>query len=173
LQRTSLLTSDYVLQITTGRSTDGQEHDFDLSYHNYGAQHADGAFAPYTGFPKRDGYELLTENRAAHVSGDFHTKFVMDEGKEMNVWVLGGAKPSQVFTGLGLGPHLTVKIPYTIVRRHGTAAHFVAVFEPGPTEAKIASVTSTADGTIHIRSSKWEDTIAIGEKVAYHREVLR
>ena len=169
LQRTSLLTSEYVLEITTGKSTDGKEHDFDLSYHNYGVQHADGTFEPYTGFPKRDGYELLTDNRTTHATGEFHTRFVMDGGKEMNMWVLGGDKPSEVFTGLGLGPHLTVKIPYTIVRRHGAAAKFITVLEPGPTEANIVSVTSTADGTIHIRSSKWEDTIAIGEKVAYRR----
>ena len=169
LQKTVLLTSDYVLQVTTGKSTDGKEHDFDLSYHNYGVQHADGTFEPYSGFPQRDGYQHLTDNRTARVTGDFHTKFVMDEGKEMNVWVLGNGKPSQVFIGLGLGPHLTVKVPYTLVRRHGASARFVAVFEPGPTQAKIVSISSAADGTIHIRSTQWEDTIAIGEKVAYRR----
>jgi hypothetical protein len=172
LQKTALLTSDYVLQVTTGKSTDGKEHDFDLSYHNYGVQHADGTFAPYTGFPQRDGYQHLTENQTARVTGDFHTKFVMDGGKEMNLWVLGSGNPSQVFTGLGLGPHLTVKIPYTIVRRHGAAARFVAVLEPGPARAKIMSVTNSPDGTIRIRSSKWEDTIAIGEKVVYHRQAI-
>jgi hypothetical protein len=103
------------------------------------------------------------------MAGDFHTKFVMDEGKEMNVWILGDGKLSQVFTGLGLGPHLTVKVPYTIVRRHGTSARFVAVFEPGPTQAKIVGIVSTADGTLHIRSTRWEDSIAIGEKVSYTR----
>jgi hypothetical protein len=169
LQRTSLLTSDYVLEVTTGKSTDGKEHDFDLSYHNYGVQHADGNFAPYASFPQRDGYQHLSENRMAHIDGEFHTRFVMEAGKEMNVWVLGGEKTSQVFTGLGLGPKLTVKVPYTIVRRHGTAASFVAVFEPGPADAKIVSVAKAADGTIHIRSAKWEDTISLGEKISYHR----
>ncbi len=169
LQRTALLTSDYVLEVTTGRSTDGKEHDFDLSYHNYGVQHADGTFAPYNGFPQRDGYQHLTENQTAHIDGDFHTRFDMEGGKEMNLWVLGSGSPTQVFTGLGLGPHLLVKVPYTIVRRYGTAARFVVVLEPGPARAKIVNVTSAADGSLHIRSEKWEDTIAIGEKVAYHR----
>jgi hypothetical protein len=169
LQRISLLTSEYVLEVTTGKATDGKEHDFDLSYHNYGVQHADGAFAPYTGFPQRDGYQHLTENRTAQLTGDFRTKFAMDEGKEMNVWVPGDGNTSQVFTGLGLGPHLTVKVPYTIIRRHGAAVRFVAVFEPGPVQAGILKVTSAADGTIHIRSTQWEDSIGIGEKVTYHR----
>ncbi len=65
--------------------------------------------------------------------------------------------------------HLTVKVPYTIVRRHGTEARFVAVFEPGPTQAKIVNMSSAADGTIHIHSTQWEDAIAMAEKVSYHR----
>jgi oligo-alginate lyase len=169
LQRTALLTSEYALEITVGKSTDGNEHDFDLSYHNYGVQHADGTFSPYSGFPQKEGYQHLTENQSARIPGDFHTRFVMDEGKEMNVWVLGDGNPNQVFTGLGLGPHLTVKIPYTIVRRHGASARFVAIFEPGPTQSKIVNVTTAADGTIHIRSTKWEDAISAGEKVSYRR----
>jgi hypothetical protein len=169
LQKTVLLTSEYVLEVTTGKSTDGKEHDFDLSYHNYGVQQANGNFEQYAGFPERDGYQHLSDNRTAQMTGDFHTKFVMDKGKEMNVWVLGDGKPSQVFTGLGLGPQLTVKIPYTIVRRHGAAVRFVAVFEPGPTEAKIVKISSDGDGTIHIRSAQWEDTVAIGDAISYHR----
>jgi len=171
LQRTSVLTSDYVLEITTAKSTDGKEHDFDWNYHNYGVQHADGTFAAYSGFPQKDGYQHLEQNQTAAISGDLHTEFVMDKDHEMNVWVLGGGVQSQVFTGLGLGPDLPVKIPYVIVRRHGVEARFVAVLEPGPAAAGIVSVTS-AGGKIRIMSAKWEDTIEPGEKIAYHRVSL-
>jgi len=171
LQRTSLLTSDYVLEITTGRSTDGKEHDFDLSYHNYGVEHPDGEFAAYSGFPKRDGYQILMNNQVAHLAGDFHTDFEMPEGKSMNVWVLGDGKTDEVFTGLGLGPQLVHKIPYFIVRHHDLATKFVAVLQPGPTEANIVGVTN-ADGLITIKSTKWEDTIQLGSKITYHRAAL-
>jgi len=171
LQRTSLVTSDYVLELTTGRSTDGKAHDFDLSYHNYGVEHADGEFSAYSGFPQRDGYQILSKNQVAHVPGDFHTKFEMDDGKSMNVWVLGDGKTDEVFTGLGLGPQLVHKIPYFIVRHHDLSTQFVAVMQPGPTTAKIVSVTS-ADGSIKIKSSQWEDTIQLGSPIAYRRTAL-
>jgi len=55
---------------------------------------------------------------------------------------------------------------------HGTMARFVAVFKPGPAQARIVTVANAADGTIHIRTPKWEDTVAVGEKVAYHRQAI-
>jgi hypothetical protein len=171
LQRTSIVTSDYVLEITQAKSTDGEAHDFDWNYHNFGVQHPDGPFSSYSNFPQRDGYQNLTENQSATISGDFHTMFAMDKDRQMDVWVLGGESPMQVFTGLGPGPDLRVKVPYTIVRRHGTSARFIAVLQPGPAAAKIMNITD-ADGVIHIRTSKWEDTIEPGAAIAYHRVAL-
>ena len=172
LQRTSIVTSDYVLEITTAKSTDGKEHDFDWNYHNFGVQHADGAFAPYAGFPDRDGYMNLTDNQSAAIEGNFHSAFTMDKDRTMNLWVLGSASQSRVFTGMAPGPDLRVKVPYTIVRRHGASAQFIAVLEPGTTtSAKISSVKSEG-GKIHIRGAAWEDTIEIGAKVTYHHVAL-
>jgi len=171
LQRTSIVTSDYVLEITTAKSTDGQPHDFDWNYHNYGTQQAEGSFTPYTGFPKGAGYENLIANQSATVAGDIRSTFTMDKGRTMQVWMLAADQPSLVLTGVGPGPDLRVKIPYLIVRRHGAEARFVTVLEPGPDAAKIASVTESGDA-VHIRSQKWEDTITLGVKIAYHRTAL-
>lgn len=173
LQRTSILTSDYVLEITTGKATDGQPHDFDWNYHNYGTQQPEGSFAPYSGFPKGAGYENLNDNQSATVAGAIRSTFTMDKGRTMQVWMLAANpgnvdQPSQVITGLAPGPDLRVKVPYLIVRRHGAAARFVTVLEPGPDAARIVSVTESGDA-VHIRSAKWEDTITLGAKVAYHR----
>ena len=76
-----------------------------------------------------------------------------------------------MITGLGPGPDLRVKVPYVIVRRHGTAAEFVAVLEPGSGSAKVVGV-SEKDGKIVVRSAKWEDTIETGTKVGYKRVAL-
>ncbi len=168
LQRTSILTSDYIVEITTAKSTDGKEHDFDWNYHNFGVQHADGTFAPYSGFPQRDGYQHLSENQSAEIAGDVHSVFKLENGSEMNLWMLGDGKASQVFTGVAPSHNLRIKAPYIIVRRHGDSARFVAVLAPGPAAAKIMSITDT-NGEIHVRSPKWEDTIVPGAKVAYHR----
>jgi hypothetical protein len=84
------------------------------------------------------------------------------------VWVVNNGSPAQVITGLGPGPDLKVKIPYILVRRHAASAKFIALLEPGPAEAKITSITND-NGTIHIRSAKWEDTIELGGKIAYRR----
>lgn len=169
LQRTSIVTSDYVLEITRAKSTDNAQHNFDWNYHNYGAQRAEGSFSPYAGFPQKDGYDNLTENQSAIISGDIQTKFAIDSNREMNVWMLGSGA-SQVFTGLAPGPDLKEKIPYIIVRRHSVSAEFIAVLQPGPAAAKIVSLTN--DGKIHIKSQKWEDTIDPAAKITYHRTAL-
>ncbi|MDR3793038.1 MAG: heparinase II/III family protein [Terracidiphilus sp.] len=172
VERSSILTSDYVVEITRAKSTDGKAHDFDWNYHNFGTQAAEGEFKPYTGFPARDGYQMLTENKTATLAGDFRTTFTMDKGRTMRVWMPGGEGASQVFTGFGPGPDLRVKIPYAIVRRHGTEAEFVAVFEPSVTSTlKIQSFTRNGN-TFKIRGAVFEDTIELGEKVAYRHVAL-
>jgi hypothetical protein len=171
LQRTSVVTADYVLEITTAQSIDGKEHDFDWNYHNFGVQHGDGDFASYSGFPHGAGYDNLTENKSATVTGDFHTSFAMDKNRQMDVWMLGESGSSTVFTGLGPGPDLRVKVPYVIVRRHGRSAEFFTVLEPGTAGSGGLKVTRDASG-VHIESSKWIDTIEPRTKVTYHR-VLR
>jgi hypothetical protein len=172
VERSSILTSDYVVEITRARSTDGKAHDFDWNYHNFGTQAAEGEFKPYTGFPARDGYKVLTENKTATVAGEFRTTFTMDKGRTLRVWMLGGEGASQVFTGFGPGPDLRVKIPYAIVRRHGTEAEFVALFEPSAVSAlKIQSFTRNGN-KLKIRGAAFEDTITLGEKVGYSHVAL-
>ena len=168
LQRTSVVTADYVLEISTAESTDGKEHDFDWNYHNFGVQHADGDFSPYAGFPKKNGYDNLTENQSATIAGDIHTSILMDKDRQMDVWMLGEGGSSQMFTGVGPGPDLRVKVPYTIVRRHGTSTEFITVLQPGPAGTKSLKITKDASG-IHIKSAEWEDTIEPRTKVTYKR----
>lgn len=171
LRRTSMVTSDYVLEITTGHATDGKEHDFDLSYHNYGTEHPDGVFQPYSGFPQRDGYQILSANQVARLAGDFHTVFAMEEGRSMNAWVLGDGQEHEVFTGLGLGPELVHKVPYFIVRHRGLDTVFVTVLQPGPTATPLQSLRRDGKG-ITIRSAAWEDRIELGPTLSYHRTAL-
>jgi len=172
VQRTSILTSTYIVEITRAKSTDGKPHDFDWNYHNFGTQAAEGSFQPYSGFPQTDGYQLLTGNQTATLPGDFKTTFTMDKGRTLRLWMLADTAPTQVFTGFGPGPDLRVKIPYAIARRHGTAAEFVTLFEPGATSAlKIGSITRQGN-TLKVHAATFEDTIELGDKISYHHLAL-
>jgi hypothetical protein len=172
VRRTSIVTSNYALEVTTAKSTDDKAHDFDWNYHNFGAQQAEGSFAAYAGFPQRDGYQELTENQTATIAGDFRTVFTMDKGRTLRLWMLAGTEPTQVFTGFGPGSDLRVKIPYAIVRRHGTEAEFVTLFEPSASATlKIQSITR-AGNKLRIRGAGFEDTIELGEKIAYRHVAL-
>lgn len=171
VQRTSIMTSGYILEITHAKSTDGKVHDFDWNYHNYGTQKVEGNFMPYSGFPQRDGYQMLTENKTATVAGDFKTTFTMEKDRTLRVWMLAGGA-TQVFTGFGPGPDLRVKIPYDIARRHGNEAEFVTLFEPGITASiKIQSFTRKGN-RIYISGAAFEDTIELGDKVTYRHVAL-
>jgi oligo-alginate lyase len=171
LQRTSVVTSDYVLEITTAQSTDGKERDFDWNYHNFGKQQADGSFAPYNDFPKGNGYDNLTDNQSGDVTSGLHSVFTMDGDRTMNLWVLGDGTETKAITGVGPGPDLRVKVPYVIVRRHGKNEKFVALMAPGP-GPQIVNFTSEG-GVIRIKTAKWEDAIELGAKVSYHRKTIQ
>ena len=172
LRRTEIVTDAYILEITHGHSTDGKEHDFDWTYHNYGAQTADGDFQSYAGFPQQDGYQMLTDNKSANIAGDVRTKFTMDKGRALRVWMLKGAGASEVFTGTAPGPDLRVKIPYIIVRRHGADAEFVTLFEPSRNDSyKVRSFTQEGN-SITIRGAGFEDSVLVGDKINYHHAAL-
>ena len=78
LRRTMVLTPDYILDVFSVRSNDGAEHQFDWVYHNYGVASTDLPLQPYTAFPKSDGYQHLTENRAAVTDGPWQAYFDMN-----------------------------------------------------------------------------------------------
>lgn len=168
LARTTILTSDYVLEIDTAESKDGKPHDFDWNYHNYGTQKVDGTFVPYAGFRHDNGYDLLRDNKTGDVTQGLHSLFTMEGNRTLNVWVMADGSHTQAFTGTGFGQDMRVGIPYLIVRRHGVSAKFITLLEPGP-GAKILSFTVEGN-TIHLRSDRWEDTFELGDQVKYHRK---
>jgi hypothetical protein len=77
LQRTLVLTSNYLLDITTAKSLDGASHKFDWIYHNYGAASSDMAMQPYTALPKSEGYQHLTQVTATTTDNLWQANFDM------------------------------------------------------------------------------------------------
>ncbi len=79
LERTVFLTPEYALDSFGARSTDGAEHRFDWVYHNYGTAATPLPLAPYSEFPSSNGYQHLTENRAALTADAWQVSFDMNE----------------------------------------------------------------------------------------------
>ena len=82
LRRMMLHTADYLLDVFHVTSNDGAEHQFDWIYHNYGILETDLPLQPYSGFPHTDGYQHLTENRAATTSSTWRVHFDMNSDLE-------------------------------------------------------------------------------------------
>jgi len=78
LVRTLILTSDYLLDLFEVRSRDDREHLFDWVYHNYGQLSSSLALAPYEAFPKAEGYQHLSEARAAVTAQHWQADFDMN-----------------------------------------------------------------------------------------------
>lgn len=78
LERTIYLTADYAVDVFAARSLDGQPHNFDWVYHNYGRAATALPLEPYSAFPKSNGYQHLTGTRAAVTSGDWQMTFDMN-----------------------------------------------------------------------------------------------
>jgi len=170
LTRTTILTSDYVLEVSSAQATDGKPHDFDWNYHNFGTQKAEGSFTPWSGFPTGNGYEDLTATQTADATRGLHSTFTLTPQRTMNVWLMADGTHTQAFTGTAPGPDLRVPIPFLIARRHGQSARFIALYQPGPT-APVLDFTADGD-RIHIRTAHWEDTFTLGAHIQYNRKPL-
>ncbi len=79
LERTLILTPEYAVDVFDARSTDGAAHRFDWVYHNYGRLSSPLALAPYSAFPAANGYQHLSQTRAATTSKAWQAGFDMSD----------------------------------------------------------------------------------------------
>ena len=160
IERTMVLTPAYALDIVDARSTDSAVHQFDWLYHNFGTVSVAGLpLEPYTKLPAANGYQHLTKTRAAAVAGDWQVDFTQP-GSNLRVHMLG-SDGTTVVIGQGLGPDLRVPVPFVMARRRGTAAHFVALYEPSTAAPSIRSFRETSPGIFTIVTASSTEKIRI------------
>ncbi|MBI3680953.1 MAG: heparinase II/III family protein [Acidobacteria bacterium] len=75
LERTLLVTADYLLDVFRADAADARPRKLDWVYHNFGSLEAGLAMTPYNEFPKQNGYQHLTENRAVETAGPWQVRF--------------------------------------------------------------------------------------------------
>jgi len=84
LERALILTSDYAVDVFEARSLDGAEHRFDWVYHNYGKLSMPLRLEPYSSFPSTNGYQHLSQTRAAPTGAAWQAGFDMNELENPN-----------------------------------------------------------------------------------------
>ncbi len=80
LQRTMLLTPEYVVILDHCASSDGKPHTFDWAYHNAGTETLPSlaALAPWTGNPNANGYGHLLNVQSGETANEIDVRFVAD-----------------------------------------------------------------------------------------------
>lgn len=79
LLRTLIVSTDYVLDRFRVRATDGQAHNLDWVYHNFGTLVTTLPLTPYAGFPSKNGYQHLDNPQAVVTDSDWQATFEMKE----------------------------------------------------------------------------------------------
>jgi len=79
LVRTLLLTPEYLVDLFEARARDGRPHRYDWVYHNYGALSSPLPLELYTAFPKSEGYQHLSNARAAVTGHAWQANFDMNQ----------------------------------------------------------------------------------------------
>jgi hypothetical protein len=151
LERTLVHTADYTLDVFTARSTDSTSHQFDWIYHNYGAIATAPPLEPFQFAEQTNGYQHLTGTKSAKADREWQVDFM-----KLRVRMIGESGTT-VVTGEGLGPDLRVAVPFVLARRTGSAARFVALYEPG---TAVGSFGAAGD-IITVQSEKWRDEISV------------
>jgi len=159
LERTMVLTRDYLLDVVSVRSTDGASHKFDWFYHNAGSLTTPLPLLPFSGLPGANGYQHLTETRTA-ITGDPWTARFAQPGADLVLEMLGSPE-SRIVTGDGLGPDLQVPVPFVMVRREGQSARFAAVYLPAAEGKPLKSFRALSDTEYEIETSASKDRVVI------------
>ena len=87
-----------------------------------------------------------------------------------------GTPTSEFFTGTAPGQDLRVAVPFVLVRRSGIAAEFITLLVPSAS-AEVddpegaLTVEHRTLGVIVVHGSRFVDTIQLGEKLSYRREM--
>jgi hypothetical protein len=159
LERLFVHTAGYTLDVFTAAATDGKEHRFDWIYHNAGAVSSPLALAPYTGLPKANGYQHLSDPRATDTVSDWAATFTQKDSA-MRLRMLG-EPGTTVVLGHGLGEDLSVPVPFALARRRGATARFVTLLEPAQGDSRIRSFRLVAPDTVRVESAAGVDDIVI------------
>ncbi len=75
LRRTLLVTAEYAVDLAEAAALDGGTRQFDWVYHNNGILETDLPLSAFDGFPQANGYQHLTENRAAETDEAWQVRF--------------------------------------------------------------------------------------------------
>jgi hypothetical protein len=90
----------------------------------------------------------------------------------MHLWVLGAGSATKVLSGVGLGPDLTVPVPYVMARRTGKSTAFVALMEPFVETPVVKQFQRISNDVYLVEGPDWKDTITVGAKVAIQHQPL-
>jgi hypothetical protein len=85
IERTLILNDDYWLDVTRAATLDRNPHSYDWVYHNPGIILSSLPLAPYSAFPKDNGYNHLANTRAATSGADWQATW--DSAGYGSIWV--------------------------------------------------------------------------------------
>jgi hypothetical protein len=160
IERTLVLTANYLLDIVTAHSTDGVSHKFDWFYHNFGTLTTAIPLLPFDGLlPHENGYQHLTQTESDMTGHDWQASFTQP-GANLRLEMLGAAD-TRIVTGEGLGPDLRVPVPFVMVRREGTSARFVALYVPYRDSSPVKGFHAVGDTEFEVYMSYSRDRISI------------
>lgn len=152
LQRTLVHTDRYTLDLFDVHPTDGAEHQIDWVYHNYGRLSPDLLRDEAIPPP----YAHLSNTTGELTAKGWRALFVQEKSRTF-VHMLG-EQGTTVVQGLGLGPDLTVPVPFVMARRRARFTRFVSVLSPENLDiARAENGDLTVGGTdkIHVEPGRF------------------
>ena len=159
IERLLVHTADYALDVVDVATTDGATHRIDWVYHNAGTVTSPLGLTKYAAFPAVNGYQYLTETRAAVTNVAWDATFAQaDCGVRLHML---GADGTTVVLGNGLGQDLTVPVPFAMARRTGRATRFVTVIEPFRATSQVRDARLVRPDVIEVVTPKGVDEIVV------------
>ena len=197
LQRTMLLTPNYVLIIDRCKSTDGKPHTFDFAYHNIGTESVGGSvdMQPYS-FTGTNGYQHLSHVKRGSTSDLLTVRFVTEKKQSDEAHSDSNSTPAtldsaprlasddrpmhadlqlqmlaspgtELLTGDAPTRSSQVPVPFIIARRSGKETSFITLLGVSQEPASGLRLTRRQDGQLQIEAAHWVDTFSDSQSPTY------
>ncbi len=164
ITRSLALTPDYWLDVMRVMALDGKPHRIDWVYHDAGNLSTPLTLSPYTAFPKSNGYDHLTADRAAATDSDWQATWTLS-GARVDLTMLGVTGTT---VGAGTGIDQTNQaVPFAMARRQAQDTTFAALFEPSRTSPRVTTFASLGAGLSIVAPGVFEDSVLLPDDTAH------
>jgi len=158
-RRIVILCDSYLVDVYQVEDIEGEEHQYDWVYHNYGELRVDLPLALQEApLGPENGYQCVTDITRAKSDGQWEATWCQGNRSKLRLTMFG-ERGTEIIAGTGIGNPVTERIPLVIARRKAARTAYISVLEPFRQSPAVKRIVGLSAGGLQgIRVEREEGT---------------